>query len=110
MASSSHETFTEFRSCVQETGERRISKQPYCNFRFLETKIFRGRINPWLNLPSRDLIKLKLCGVRDQKSKLKTTEWNEYKAPALFQELEVNFHFLGQKPSRVSKGIGVDGS
>lgn len=70
MASSDHETFTEFWGCMQENGERRISKQS-CSFRYLETKIVRGRINPRLKFPSRDLTKLKLHRVSDQRNKLK---------------------------------------
>ena len=102
MASSGHETFTEFWGCMQENGERRISKQSFCSFRYLETKIVRGRINPRLKFPSRDLTKLKLRGVRDQRSKLKISECNDCKAPALFQELgEENFHFLGQKSNKI---------
>lgn len=32
MASSEQETFTEFGGCVQKTGERRTSKDPFCSF------------------------------------------------------------------------------
>lgn len=52
-----------------------LLKSPSAVFVIYKTKMVRGRINTWLIFPVRNFTKLKFCGAKDQRNKLKISEW-----------------------------------